>query len=132
MSWKYALTLASSGLARAEAGDTTSAVKLLERAVHYAPRAAVIRSNYAAMLARRGGSVEVAITHFEVALRLNKGLRPARRNLVRLCLRLARRQIGENRKDAAGKTLKRALPYATGQALAEIQRLLRELGSVEE
>ena len=121
-----------SGLARAEAGDLTSAVKLLERAVHYAPRAAVIRSNYAAMLVRSGRPIEEAIAQFETALRLDKGLLPARRNLVRLYVRLARRQIGENQTEAARKTLRRALPYAAGRALAEIRQMLQELGDAAE
>ena len=113
--------------ARAKAGDWSGAAQMMAKAVHYAPRDAGIRSNYGTALFQGGGAVEEAVTQFEMAVQMDEGFLPARRKLVGLYVRLARRQIGENRKEAARKTLRRALPYADGKTLAEIQRMLAPL-----
>ena len=125
---RLAGVLETRGLERAAGGDVASALKLIRRAVHYDPRLAGIRNNYAAMLVRSGAPVEQAIEQCEVAVRLNPRLDATRRNLVRLCLRLAADQTRTGRKDAARATLTRALPHASGPARAEVERLLRQLG----
>jgi Flp pilus assembly protein TadD len=112
-----------------EDGDLPSAVRLMKEALHFAPRVGSIHANYAITLARAGGTLEEAVQQCEQGLRLDPGMDDARRNLVRLYIKLARKQTEQGEKDAARATLQRALPRASGAAFDQIQRMLRDLAS---
>ena len=109
-----------------QAGDMISAVKWMEEAAHYVPRSAEFRTNLAVFLAKTG-SPEDAVDQCELAAHLDGGRASAGRNLVKLCLGLAQEQVRHGQPQAARATLRRALPFASGKELIEVQGRLAEL-----
>jgi Flp pilus assembly protein TadD len=112
---------------RAAARDLAGAVRLMEAAVHYAPRAASIRANYASFLARSGAPLEEAVRQGELAVRIDPRMEAARRNLGKLSMGLAREQLSRGDRAAARATLRRALEVAPPDMQTSVLRMLRDI-----